>query len=252
MSPAAKTSSVTFPSWRLDTLGEVETGHFWHAPRRRLLLDTIERSSLAPGARLLDVGCGTGTLVMAMLGRGFDAHGIDAFAERSGLDPTRFRSGHIEALPDPDASAAAVCAFDVLEHVDDGRALAELHRVLVPGGHLFVSVPAYGWLWSTRDAMAGHRRRYTRRMLRQRLQAAGFVLERMFGYQFLLLPLLAVARFRAKWRRDRDTEMEDRPGALINSMLLAVNRLEVWAGRWKRPPFGSSLVLMARKPCVRK
>ncbi|UHQ19529.1 class I SAM-dependent methyltransferase [Lysobacter sp. KIS68-7] len=243
-------SPVTFPAQRLDIIADVQADHFWHAPRHALLLDLVCHAGLADGASIVDIGCGTGAFVSALVARGFDARGIDPFAGARGLDPRRIATGQAEALPCADGSMAAACAFDVLEHVDDARALAEMHRILVPGGRLFVSVPAHAWLWSARDERAGHRRRYTRAMLRKRVEAAGFSVERLFGYQWLLLPMLAAARWWANARGIVDTDGEDRPGRLANGLLRALNRFEVRAGRLVRPPTGSSLVLVARRTAM--
>ena len=239
---------VTFPRERLGPIAVAEDAHFWHAPRRTLLLDTIFASALPRGSRVLDIGCGTGRMVRELQARGMEAHGIDPWARESGLEAPRFAAGQAEAIPVADASFDAACAFDVLEHVDDARALAEIHRILAPGGWLFASVPAHAWLWSVRDELAGHRRRYTRRMLRERLLAAGFQVRRLFGYQAALLPMLAAARAWSRLRGHRDTTAEDDPNARGNALLRAINRGEVALGRIARPPSGSSLVAVARKP----
>lgn len=241
-------ASVTFPHERLQLIARRERTHYWHAPRHRLLLDTVAKSRLAPGTRILDVGCGTGALVEALRQHGFVAEGLDPWAGESRLEQDHFKSGQAESIPWPDASFGAACAFDVLEHTDDRCALAELFRILTPGGSLFISVPAYDWLWSTRDVLAGHRRRYTRTLLRRRVEESGFEVERLFGYQFLLLPLLAISRFAARLRARQDTSSEDDPGTFLNSILRVVNSAETSMGRRWRPPFGSSLVLVARKP----
>lgn len=243
-------ASVTFPHQRLQMIATRERTHFWHAPRSRLLLDTIAQSRLPEGTQILDVGCGTGAMVEALRQRGFAAHGVDPWAVESNLDQTFFKAGQAECIPWPDGSFGAACAFDVLEHADDRRALAELFRVLVPGGALFVSVPAYDWLWSARDELAGHRRRYTRALIRERVAEAGFRVERLFGYQFFLLAPFAVSRLWARLRRKQDTSVEDQPGASANALLRAVNTAEVSAGRWLRPPIGSSLLLVASKPAA--
>src|SRR5581483_11481363 len=82
-----------------------------------------------------------------------------------------------------------VAALDVIEHCDDDRAvLAECARVLAPGGHLLVSVPAYGWLWSANDELNQHRRRYTARALRRRLAEAGLAPVRVTYNNFFVLP----------------------------------------------------------------
>ena len=73
-------------------------------------------------------------------------------------------------LPFEDEAFDLVTTLDVIEHVDDDVAtLAELRRVLRPGGLLLVAVPAYMFLWGTQDEVSQHRRRYTNRTLRRAL-----------------------------------------------------------------------------------
>lgn len=75
-------------------------------------------------------------------------------------------------------SLPAIGVFDVVEHVeDDPGFVRHLRSLLVPGGYLFVTVPAYQWLWSVNDEHAGHFRRYTLRGMRTLLQATGMHVE---------------------------------------------------------------------------
>jgi SAM-dependent methyltransferase len=102
-------------------------------------------SSLPASTRVLDAGCGEGVLV-------------DEFHDRlkiEGLDPNyaseRVRRGSLTSLPYGDASFDRALCLDVLEHLsyeDQSRALAELHRVVVPRGELLVTVPNLAHLQS--------------------------------------------------------------------------------------------------------
>lgn len=101
--------------------------------------------ALPASARVLDAGCGEGVLVDEYAGRlritGIDAH----------YASDRVTTASLLALPFPDASFDRALCLDVLEHLayaDQPRALAELHRVLVPGGELFVSIPNLAHLQS--------------------------------------------------------------------------------------------------------
>jgi len=84
----------------------------------------------------------------------------------------------ITALPFPDAGFDLVCAFDVIEHVDDETAtFAELARVCAPGGKLLLSVPLHPAQWTPFDDFVGHRRRYEPDRLVGLLSALGFRIE---------------------------------------------------------------------------
>jgi len=73
----------------------------------------------------------------------------------------RVAQGEICCLPFTSATFDLVCAFDVIEHIDNDRgALAELCRVIAPGGVLLLSVPLYSSRWTVFDELVGHRRRY--------------------------------------------------------------------------------------------
>ena len=111
------------------------------------VLGHLERL-VAPG-RLLDVGAGPGFMVAAARARGWDAAGLDlnawaaAYAhDELGVD---VRQGSLEDARLPDGELDAVSMLDLIEHVDDPRALlAEAARVLRPGGALAILTPDAG------------------------------------------------------------------------------------------------------------
>lgn len=84
----------------------------------------------------------------------------------------------VTALPFTDAEFDLVCAFDIVEHVDDEDAtFNELDRVCAPGGALIVSVPLHPSQWTAFDDLVGHQRRYEPARLVQILAEHGFTIE---------------------------------------------------------------------------
>ena len=107
------------------------------------------------------------------------------------LSPLRARGGlatlgEITALPFPDCSFDLVCAFDIVEHIEDDRqAFRELHRVSKDDATVIFSVPLHPARWSAFDALVGHARRYDPDDLLAILGEHAFVLEQSaaFGMQ---------------------------------------------------------------------
>jgi SAM-dependent methyltransferase len=134
-----------------------------------------------PGARALDVGCGVGRVVGDLAARGVEAHGVDV--SQANLRRAMERSPHCRLydgrhLPYPDGHFASAGALNVLEHVEEPeRFLAELVRVVEPGGRIVVSSPNFLRVLGFRDyhpAMRGLRNKLAnlRRLLRKRRQMA--------------------------------------------------------------------------------
>ncbi len=241
---------------------EAEQRSWWFRGRRRVLDAVVGRLELRAGARIVDLGCGTGGN-LGMLAQHGEVLGVEPSADavafaREGLD----EPGSASATSVVHASAEAtgleggafdlITLLDVLEHLDDeGPALAEAARLLRPGAHLLVTVPAFMLLWSGHDEALHHRRRYRRPELVELLERAGFALCWASYYNASLFPPVAAVRVGRRLigtGGERRADVGDGlPGPIAASLeaLFAAERHLV--GR-ARLPFGVSLIALVRWP----
>jgi SAM-dependent methyltransferase len=208
-----------------------EDRHWWYRGRLRIVRQEVEKLGLPEGARILDAGCGSGR-VLDELARFGDVVGVDSSPAAVAAAWARGHSvakARVEELPFPDARFDLVTCLDVIEHTpDDIRALRELVRVTRPGGHLFVTVPAYQSLWSDHDVRNQHHRRYRRGSLRHAAGRAGWTLVRDTHFNSLLLPAAAGMRLAERLRRERPDHGSDLSltPPRLNSLLELPLRLE--------------------------
>jgi SAM-dependent methyltransferase len=234
---------------------ELEGRHWWFLGRRRLFLRLLEQR-FPPDARpidVLDFGCGTGAF-LEHLDRFGTVSAVDADPSAVAFCHTRGRSEVTlvppgAPLPFRDGAFDLVTTLDVIEHVDDDvAALAELRRVLRPGGRLLVAVPAFMFLWGKQDEVSHHRRRYTARTLRRALADAGFGVDRMSYFNTILFPPIAAVRLgRRLLRRPGSAQSDfDLGPAALNRALGAVFGAEADVVARRDLPFGVSLLAVAR------
>jgi SAM-dependent methyltransferase len=230
-----------------DRMAEIDQLHWWYRARREILADLIgRRIPLPEGARILEVGCGTGHN-LGMLGRFGRVDAIEVDGAARAIASKRLGHAVMDApLPAltgvPDRAYDLIAILDVIEHIDEDRAgLESLARKLKPGGRILITVPAFPWMWSAHDVVNHHKRRYTRRTLRALVAGAGLKLEMLSWFNSLLFPLAAAARLAGRLTGKEDSDDTLPPGP-VNSLFEWVFGLERYAiGRLPFPP-GVSLV----------
>lgn len=228
--------------------------YWWYQARADLLRTALEKYVGTPG-RLLDVGSADGPSVGWLRGRGGQRVALDI--DPRGLEPGDVCGSAME-LPFADHSFDLVAAFDVIEHcVDEALALAEIRRVLAPGGRFLMSVPAYSWAWTHFDEMNHHHRRYTRKRAVGALERQGFEILRA-SYMFTgTFPAFAAERLRTRLKERGTPPPQLGPDVVpplpevspaIERILLTATRVDQGLLRRMNLPFGSSVVVAARKP----
>lgn len=240
-------------------LYQLDRTYWWCVGMRAIVGALLEDAIDGRGPlRILDAGSGAGALIASWQ----EAHvvfGVDisplALRYARALGVTRPVDASLMDLPFSDASFDVAICLDVLYHVgltDSRRALAELRRVLRPGGWLLVRLPAYEWLRGPHDEELGTRRRFTTRGLRALLAGAGFDVYRTTYANTLLFPWQALWRL---WRRlARAGGIGREAGDLVplragaNRLLAGVLAAEGRMLRYMDLPFGLSVLALARRP----
>lgn len=235
---------------------EAEESQWWYAGQREvaaaLLAPAVDASS---GLRLLDAGCGTGYNLVA-LGRLGSALGIDLspealrFCRERGVRAAR---ASLLALPFGDAAFDVVTSFDVIYHdwvEDDRAAVAEMARVLRPGGHLLLRVPALEALRGAHDVEVFSRHRYTRPELRSLMESCGLSVLRATYCNALLFPVLLARRTLDRVLRREGSDVGFLPPLLETSFRRALAVEAALVRRGVSFPIGASVVVLARKPAA--
>jgi SAM-dependent methyltransferase len=224
----------------------VSAGHEWgtapdfvgprHELRERLLLDLFLTAS--PGSRVLNGGAGQGSFSLRLARLGFEVTSVDSSPATAQVLRARVPGpvavADVAALPFADESFDAAVLGEVLEHVpDDAGALAEVARVLRPGGVLAVSVPANPARFGPSDRWAGHVRRYNRGMLVGACERGGFRVRRCvaWGFPFSALYHRHLYERRLDRRGAAPPKPWERPALAVLSLLLRVDRLFVGVER---------------------
>lgn len=253
------TDLSTYDPAYFSKLFEIEDSHFWFVGRNAIISRVLRRLAAASDAprMVVELGCGTGNVlrfVKRACGRA-TVIGMDLFFE--GLRFAKARSGAVLIQGDVHAHpfrrpADLVCLFDVLEHIPDDRgALASIHKLVAAGGRMMLTVPLHPSLWSEFDELSHHQRRYTVAELTSKVKEAGFTIEYASPYiAATLLPMWLHRRlFASAPGKRKSAEDELRVVPVVNGILLSCLRIEAFLiGSRMRLPFGSSMILLARKP----
>ena len=233
-------------------LAEVEGEHWWFVARREILADQIARLRLPAGARILEVGCGTGGN-LAMLSRFGQVSAIEPDEEARACSAARgfdVRGGLLpDGLPDFAAPFDLIAALDVIEHVDqDEASVAALSGLLKPGGCFLATAPAYQWMWSRHDELHHHKRRYGLPAFRRLFEDAGLQIVKSTYCNTLLFPPIAAVRLAKQATGNTAGDDDAMPSAPVNALLKRVFATEKTLLRAFDLPFGVSLLVVARRP----
>jgi SAM-dependent methyltransferase len=252
--PELSTTVNSYDAERYQSVAAIERKHFWFRGRNDLIVWALRAHFPAAGS-LLEVGCGTGQVLdnihaalpgLRLVGTEIHVKGL-AFC-RQRLPDAEFMQMDARTIPFA-SEFDVVCAFDVIEHVDeDDEVLVQLYQACRPGGGILITVPQHRWLWSYKDDFAHHKRRYSRKELLAKVHAAGFQITTATSFVSLLLPLMYLSRVRERrpTRFEPQRELEISPA--LNRIFYFLMRIETALIRTGLSlPVGGSLLLIAKK-----
>lgn len=257
LAPDLATGFADYPAEAHDRRVHFEENNFWFIYRNQVITHFF-RLFFPNAQNFLEIGCGTGFVLSGISQAFSNLNLFGAEAYPSALKYAKARSPHAE-FAQMDAYRLpfveefdAMGAFDVLEHLDnDQLALKEMYRATAPGGGILLTVPQHRRLWSALDSAAGHKRRYSRRDLKTKVQAAGFNVLFVTSFITLLLPLMLISRLKKnrQYKLDRkEMQSEVNLPRPLNDFFKLICSMELNLIRKKLSmPVGGSLLCVARK-----
>jgi len=232
-----------------------EQRFWWYRALHDITVSRLQTLGLPPSFCLLDAGCGTGGALKKIRAffPGADLVGLEyhttSIQYLRHLERTKIINGNINQMPCANDHFDVITLTDVLYHanINPSRCLQECFRVLKPGGHLIINVPAYQWMFSGHDKQVHSRERYTAGKLGRQLQENGFQICRVGYWNSLLFPLMAAYRLTAG-KVKKHSDVEELPN-WQNNFLYRIIRLEQFLQQHHiHLPFGGSVWAWAIKP----
>lgn len=240
----------------------LERKNWWFTVRRKILSERIDHLLQKPrNISSLNVGAATG-ITSDMLTKFGTVMSVEYDKEcyeftRSFLS-TPIICGSITDLPFENESFDLVCAFDVIEHVeDDVTAVNELYRVCKTGGHIAITIPAYMFLWGPHDVINQHYRRYKLKQVTKLLNNHnGSIVYKTYYNSILFLPIMLfrilawiINAFKRKKKTpaSSDHDIFGTEG-VFNNILAGIFNIDYYLLKWgARFPAGVSIMIFYKK-----
>lgn len=253
-----KPEKKNYPKEAFEALYKIEDKHFWFAVREEVIKIVINKNiKQKKDHSFLEIGCGTGIVLLLLEKLGFSVTGLDI--HREGLQLARKRTcarllcADIYKLKE-EKKYENIGLFDVIEHVDnDALFLTTCRNMLIDGGRVVITAPADMRLWSRMDEASGHKRRYTKRDLINLLQKSGFKVEYSSYFNFLLyIPQFLFRRFSDEQMKKATqhhllVEELKLPPFPVNFLLKWLLLIEAQILRIIPIPFGTSLIVVGSR-----
>jgi 2-polyprenyl-3-methyl-5-hydroxy-6-metoxy-1,4-benzoquinol methylase len=253
---------ISYPDDGNEACFEVEDRSFWFRHRNACIVEMVRNFPPKTQGPIFDVGGGNGFVAKCLMDAGWNVVLVEP-GSAGAINAKKRGLPHVICATTQSAgfqngTLPAIGVFDVVEHIEDDLGfLRHLNELLVPGGMLYLTVPAFQSLWSQEDIDAGHFRRYSLKRMEKKLIQAGFeVAYSTYIFKWLVVPvgIFRVLPYRLGLRaKDKNgSKKAQRDHVLKEGLVSSImrNLLQREHGMIEakgRLPFGGSCMVAARK-----
>ena len=220
--------------------------HWWFQARKKIIDQIISSINLKKKKNILDFGAGSGVNLDMLRKHGLvDIHEQNKYA-RAVIKKERKIRNLYSTLKIKKNFYDLILLADVIEHVKQPKELLkDLKKFLKKDGHILITVPAYQFLFSTKDEILGHYRRYNKKLLKDELN--GFKIEKISYFNTLLCaPIIMMTLLNKFLKRDYIKQVETTPNFILNKVCYFIFSIEKYFLKYFNLPFGISIYVLIK------
>ena len=221
--------------------------HWWFQARKEIIDQIISNMGLKKKNNILDFGAGSGVNLDMLEKYGLvDVHEQNRYAKKIIQKKHKKIKNLYSTLKIKKNFYDLILVADVIEHIKKPKnLLKDLKKFLTKDGRILITVPAYQFLFSKKDEVLGHYRRYNKKHLKNELD--GFKIENISYFNtFLCIPIVMMTLLNKLLKRDYIKEVETTPNSILNKLFYILFASEKYFIKYFNLPFGVSIYILAK------
>lgn len=226
---------------------ETNKGHWWFESRKSIIKSFL-KNKLKKKIDILDFGCGVG-INLEMLSDFGNVFYYDDNKEAMYLNKNNKKFFQMKAISNlKKKKFDLIVALDVIEHInDDSKVVNYLSSLLKKNGKILITVPAYQFLFSLKDEILHHKRRYTKISLNKIMKKKFHIIKSTYFNFFLSPAIIFATLFLKLFNKDYIDSVEKKPNVIVNFFLKSIFTFEKFFLNMINFPFGISLLFFGEK-----
>ena len=221
--------------------------HWWFQARKEIIDQIISNMGLKKKNNILDFGAGSGVNLDMLEKYGLvDVHEQNKYAKKIIQKKHKKIKNLYSTLKIKKNFYDLILVADVIEHIKKPKnLLKDLKKFLKKDGYILITVPAYEFLFSKKDEVLGHYRRYNKKLLKKEL--SGFKVENISYFNtFLSIPIIIMTMLNKFLKRDYIKQVETTPNFILNKLCYIIFASEKYFIKYFNLPFGISIYVLAK------